>query len=80
MKIYKYTCVGDSSTSVQFAFFKDEFEEEMKENEESDFDISEDEIEEIEIDIPVKYSKEIAKFITAINYEFDIGHYTTIKN
>jgi hypothetical protein len=80
MKIYKYTCVGDSSTSVQFAFVKDEFEEEMKENEKSDFDISEDEIAEIEIDIPVKYSKEIAKFITAINYEFDIGHYTKIKN
>ena len=80
MKIYKYTCVGDTSTSVIFAFFKDEFEEEMKENEDSGFDISEDDIEEIEIDIPVNYSKEIAKFITAIDYEFDIGHYTEIKN
>ena len=80
MKIYRYTCVGDSSTAVRFAFFKDDFEEEMKENEENDFDISEDEIEEIEINIPNKYSKEIAKFITAIDYEFDIGHYTRIKN
>ena len=80
MKIYKYTCVGDTSTSVRFAFFKDEFEEEMKENEYSGFDISEDDIEEIEIDIPVNYSKEIAKLITAIDYEFDIGHYTKIKN
>ena len=80
MKIYKYTCVGDSSTSVRFAFFKDDFEEEMKDHEDNGFDISEDEIEEIEIDIPVKYSKEIAKFITAIDYDFDIGHYTKIKN
>ena len=80
MKIYKYTCVGDTNTAVRFAFFKDEFEKEIQENEDSGFDISEDEIEEIEIDIPVEYSKEIAKLITAINYDFDIGHYTEIKN
>ena len=59
---------------------KKEWKEKMKENEDSGFDISEDDIEEIEIDIPVNYSKEIAKFITAIDYEFDIGHYTEIKN
>ena len=45
MKIYKYTCVGDTNTAVRFAFVKDEFEEEMQENEDSGFDISEDEIE-----------------------------------
>ena len=80
MKIYKYTCVGDTNTAVRFAFFKDEFEEEIQENEDSGFDISEDDIEEIELKIPNEYSKEIAKFIIAMNYTFDIGHYTRIKN
>ncbi len=80
MKIYKYTCVGDSNTAVRFAFFKDDFEKEIQEHEDSGFDVSEDEIEEIELKIPNEYSKEMAKFITAMSFDFDIGHYTRIKN
>ena len=40
MKIYKYTCVGDSSTAVRFAFFKDDFEKEIQEHKNLTFSLS----------------------------------------
>ena len=63
LKIYKYTCRGDSNTSVSFSTTNKDFKEEIKENEKKGFDVSEDTIE------TIKY-KNIDELCDKLNYEW----------
>jgi hypothetical protein len=68
-EIYKFTCVGDSSTGVKFSTSKKEFEREIQDNIDSGFDVSMDKIKLIKADSTEELCEKL-------EYSFDIGNYS----